>query len=81
MNRFIIVDGYPYLVADGKAFSVRWDENGFTVGAEVEMPSAPSFTYSELSIQAKCQGKLDSIALQGGGKPAKKAAKKKTDEE
>lgn len=81
MNRFIIVDGYPYLVANEKAYAVRWDEKGFTVGAEVKLASAPGSTFSELSILAKCRGKLDSIALQGENKPAKKAAKKKTDEE
>lgn len=70
MNRFIIVDGLPYLYADGKAYAVRWDEKGFTVGAEVKA-SAPDVTYSELSIMAKCAGKLDSI-----GKP--EAVQKKT---
>ena len=61
MNRFIIVNGLPYLYANGKAFAVRWDDKGFTVGAEVELASAPSVTYSELSIKAKCAGNLDSI--------------------
>lgn len=70
MNRFIIVDGLPYLYADGKAFAVRWDEKGFTVGAEVELASVPEVTYSELSILAKCHSCLNSIdvpePLQGG---------------
>ena len=61
MTRFIIVDGLPFLYANGKAYRVRWDENGFTVGAEVELASVPSVTYPELSIKAKC-AKLDSIA-------------------
>lgn len=62
MNKFIIVDGLPYLLANGKVFCVRWDESGFTVGAEVEMASVPDRTYSELSIKAKCAGRLDSIS-------------------
>lgn len=61
MNKFIIVDGLPYLLANGKVFSVRWDESGFTVGAEVAMDSVPDRTFSELSIKAKCAGHLDSI--------------------
>lgn len=62
MNRFVIVDGLPYLLANGKTFSVRWDENGFTVGAEVELASVPTRTYSQLSVLAKCAGHLDSIS-------------------
>jgi hypothetical protein len=63
MNRFVIVDGLPYLFANGKTSAVRWDEKGFTVGMEVEMASIPSspITYSELSIKAKCAGRLNSI--------------------
>lgn len=61
MNRFVIVDGLPYLFANGKTFAVRWDEKGFTVGAEVELASVPDRTYSELSIKAKCANNLDSI--------------------
>ncbi|WP_425756242.1 hypothetical protein ACPW7J_02205 [Ihubacter sp. rT4E-8] len=61
MNRFIIVDGLPYLYADGKAYAVRWNEEGFTVGAEVEIAEAPTNIYSELSILAKCAGNLNSI--------------------
>ena len=60
MNRFIIVDGLPFLYANGKAYAVRWDDRGFTVGAEVELASVPARTYSELSIKAKCRI-LDSI--------------------
>ena len=61
MNKFVIVDGLPYLYAGGKAYAVRWDENGFTVGAEVELASVPAVTYSELSIKAKCHSCLNSI--------------------
>ena len=63
MNRFVIVDGLPYLFANGKTYAVRWDEKGFTVGAEVNLASVPSspVTYSDLSIQAKCAGHLNSI--------------------
>lgn len=61
MNRFIIVDGLPYLYADGKAYAVRWDKDGFTVGAEVKLASVPDVTYSEISIMAKCAGNLNSI--------------------
>lgn len=64
MNKFVIVDGLPYLYFNGKAYAVRWDEKGFTVGAEVELVSVPSVTYSELSIKAKCAGHLDSIGEQ-----------------
>ena len=61
MNRFIIMGGLPYLYADGKAYAVRWDDKGFTVGAEVEITSAPDTVYHEISILAQCVGKLDSI--------------------
>lgn len=63
MNKFVIVGGLPYLFANGKTYAVRWDEQGFTVGMEVEMASIPSspVTYSELSILAKCAGRLNSI--------------------
>ena len=63
MNRFVIVGGLPYLFANGKTYAVRWDEQGFTVGMEVELASIPSspVTYSELSILAKCAGRLNSI--------------------
>lgn len=61
MNRFIIVDGLPFLYANGKAYRVRWNEEGFTVGAEVELASVPTCVYSEISIKAKCADNLDSI--------------------
>lgn len=60
MNRFVIADGLPYLFAGGKTFAVRWDAEGFTVGAEVKLASAPSVPMSELSVRAKC-AVLDSI--------------------
>ena len=61
MNRFIIVDGLPFLYANGKAYRVRWNEEGFTVGAEVKLASVPTCVYSEISIKAKCADNLDSI--------------------
>lgn len=80
MNEFIIVDGLPYLYADGKAYAVRWDEAGFTVGAEVKLASAPMVTYSELSVTAKCAGHLDSIGADNDAPKAKKGRKKATAE-
>lgn len=76
MNRFIIVDGLPYLYADGKVYAVRWDSKGFTVGAEVKMASVPAVTYNELSIKAKCANNLDSIGAEPKAAPKgrKKAA-------
>lgn len=73
MNRFVIVDGLPFLLAHGKTYAVRWDEKGFTVGAEVKLASVPAVTFSEISILAKCAGKLDSI-----GETPKAGRKKKT---
>lgn len=70
MNRFVIVDDLPYLLANGKTYAVRWDEKGFTVGAEVQLTSVPTGTFGELSVKAKCQA-LDSI----GADQAKKATK------
>ena len=69
MNRFIIVDGLPYLYANGKAYAVRWDEAGFTVGAEVELKSAPAAIYNERSIKAKCAACLDSIGADKEERP------------
>lgn len=54
MNRFIIHNGLPFLHADGKAYAVRWDDKGFTVGAEVELTSVPETDLSEISVKAKC---------------------------
>lgn len=72
MNRFVIVDGLPYLFANGKTLAVRWDHEGFTVGAEVKLASVPSVTHSELAVKAKCGENLDSIGVK------KKAGRKKT---
>ena len=74
MNRFIIVDGLPYLYANGKAYAVRWDSEGFTVGAEIELKSAPAGVFSELSIKAKCASNLDSIGAENktSAKPKRK---------
>ena len=60
MNRFVIVDGLPYLYVDGCTFAVRWDENGFTVGDEVKRTSSPFPIYSDREVKAKC-ATLDSI--------------------
>lgn len=77
MNRFVIVDGLPYLFAAGKTYAVRWDEKGFTVGAEVKMASVPTVLYPEASIMAKCAGHLDSIGQPEEPKPKKTAVRKK----
>ena len=63
MQEFIIIDGLPYLLHDGKAFAVRWDDEGFTLGEVFKEDISPSdfITLSELSVKAKCQGRLDSI--------------------
>lgn len=71
MQEFIIIDGLPYLYADGKAYAVRWDDEGFTLGEIFREDISPSdfIMLSELSIKAKCQGRLDSI-----GKPTEPEA-------
>lgn len=76
MNRFVIVDGRPYLYCNGKTFAVRWDEKGFTVGAEVELASVPDRTFSEVSILAKCAGNLNSIVEKPKATRKNKAAEK-----
>ena len=76
MNRYIIVNGLPYLYAGGRAYAVRWDAAGFTVGAEIKLKTAPAKTYNELSIKAQCAGNLDSIGAAPEAEPeAKKATK------
>lgn len=77
MNKFIVVDGLPYLYADNKAYAVRWDDKGFTVGDEVKMAIIPQPVYSEISIKAKCSV-LDSIGAER--KPATKGRKKTAEE-
>lgn len=63
MQEFIIIDGLPYLYADGKAYAVRWDDEGFTLGEVFREDISPDdfIMLSELSVRAKCQGQLDSI--------------------
>lgn len=63
MQEFIIIGGLPYLYADGKAYAVRWDDEGFTLGEIFKEDISPSdfIMLSELSVKAKCQGRLDSI--------------------
>lgn len=84
MNRFIIADGLPYLLHAGKTYAVRWDDNGFTVGAEVQVASASSPVYSDISIFAKCSC-LDSIGAGKGPEenqePVKKVGRKRTAKE
>ena len=65
MQEFIIIDGLPYLYADGKAYAVRWDDEGFTLGEIFKENISPSdfIMLSELSVKAKCQGRLDSIGI------------------
>lgn len=74
---FIIIDGLPYLYAEGKAFKCRFDEAGFTPSQEeVEITDEPVEVFSELEIKAQCKC-LDSIG--GAGKPAaKKPATRKS---
>lgn len=66
MQEFIIIDGLPFLLHGGKAYAVRWDDKGFTVGGIVREGISPTDypVLSELSVKAKCRGHLDSI-----GKP------------
>lgn len=63
MQEFIIIDGLPYLYADGKAYAVRWDDEGFTLGGIFKEDISPTdfVMLSELSVMAKCHGRLDSI--------------------
>lgn len=81
MNKFVIVDGLPYLLVDGKTYTVRWDEKGFTVGTEVKLASVPEETHHELSVFAQCAGKLDSIWAESKKPKATTSRKKKTAEE
>lgn len=60
MNRFVIIDGLPYLLANGKAHAVRFDAEGFTVGEAVDKAVSPYPLYTALEIKAKCVD-LDSI--------------------
>ena len=76
--RFIIVNELPYLYAGGKTYRCRWDDDGFTVGAEAEMASVPGKTYSELAILAKYEGYPDSITAGISEPIAQKNTKKPT---
>lgn len=78
MNRFVIVDDLPFLLANGKTYAVRWDDKGFTVGAEVKLASAPSVTHSEVAVKAKCAAHLDSIGEAPKVDAPKAGRKKKT---
>lgn len=69
MNKYVIVDGKPYLFADGRAYSVRRNEEGFTVGKAVELTEIPTRTYSELSINAKFPSGYDSIGVDNENTP------------
>lgn len=73
MQEFIVMGGLPYLLHGGRAYAVRWDDKGFTVGGIVrEGISSTDFPIlSELSVRAKCQGQLDSIGKEAaqGSKP------------
>lgn len=69
MNKYVIVDGKPYLFADGRAYSVRRNEEGFTVGKAVELTEIPTRTYSELSINAKFPSGFDSIGVDNENTP------------
>lgn len=78
MNRFVIVDGLPFLLANGKTYAVRWDDKGFTVGAEVKLASVPSVIHSEIAVKAKCSANLDSIGVAAETAAPKAGRKKKT---
>ena len=53
--RFVIVDGLPYLYAEGKAYKCRFDEAGFTpTQEEIELNDIPAEVFSELEIEAQC---------------------------
>lgn len=54
MNRFVIIDGLPYLFSHGSIFTVCLNKIGFTVGEKVKTSKIPTVTYSELSVRAKC---------------------------
>lgn len=77
MNRFVIIDGLPFLYADNKIYAVRWDSKGFTVGGEVKKDFSPYPLYSDLEIKAKC-AVLDSI---DATKPRATGSKKKAADE
>ena len=63
MNRYTVVDGLPFLVSGGRAYRVRFDDAGLTVGAEAKLASVPPARYSDREIKAKC------VNLNSIGKP------------
>lgn len=83
MQEFIIIDGLPYLYADGKAYAVRWDDEGFTLGEVFRENISPDdfIMLSELSVMAKCQGRLDSIGKATEPAKPKRGRKAKGDAE
>lgn len=72
MNRFVIVNGLPYLYAEGCAFAVRWDDKGFTVGEKADVAFSPYPLLAEKEVMAKCTV-LDSIGATIKPKSKKKA--------
>ena len=78
MQEFIIIDGLPYLLHGGKAYAVRWDDKGFTVGGIVREGISPTDfpILTELSVKAKCQGHLDSIGAEASETPKPKRSRK-----
>lgn len=64
MMRFVIADGLPYLLHNGKTYAFRAEGKGYTVGAEVKLASVPTQTFSLLSLRAKYPHALDSIGKQ-----------------
>lgn len=76
MNRYVIVDGFPYLFKDGKTYAVKWDDNGYTVGAAIKLPDVPNVLHTERAILAKCANHLNSID-KGEPKAAKATTTKK----
>lgn len=64
MMRFVIADGLPFLLHNGKTYAVCIGEKSLQVGAEVKLASVPEETYSLLSVRAKFPHALDSIGKQ-----------------
>ena len=73
MNRFVIVDGLPYLFANGRSFAVKLSDKGFTIGDEVKKASSPYPLFTQREVMAKCK-KLDSISAASKPKTRKKSS-------